>query len=212
MVLEKLTLRRATLDDLDQLRALWVIAKLPVEDFEKRFTEFQVAVDENDLIVATMALYHTKQQGLVHSEIYYDLEWEPALRAKLWQRVLVLAKNYGVLRLWTQSSVSFWREQGWKDPDFKALQAMPPLFGHPHSGWLTLPLINASIASVEKQLEVFAQAQRESREQSQEQARRLKVLATGLVIAITLGVLVLAAYTFFLFSRKSRNKSNSSAW
>ncbi len=212
MDLEKLTLRRATLDDLDSLRGIWALAKLNVEDLEKRFTEFQIAIDENDSIVATIGLYHTNHQGLIHSEVYVDLDWEPALRAKLSQRIMVLAKNYGVLRLWTQSSVSFWRDQGWKDPDFKSLQSLPPIFGHPHAGWLTIPLINDSLAAVEKQFEILAQAQRENSEKSKEQARRLKMFAAGLVIALTLGMLALAGYAYLMFTRKSGRKSNSSAW
>ncbi len=212
MNLEGLTYRRATLDDLADLRRIWESAKLPVEEFEKRFTEFQLAIDENGTIVATMALYHTKQQGMVHSEIYSDREWEPALRAKLWERISVIAKNYGLLRLWTQGSVSFWREQGWKDPDFKALSTMPPIFGHPHAGWLTLPMIKDTLETVEKQFELFAQSQRESNDRTLEQARKLRMLAMSLVILITIGLLAMAAYTFFRWPRKKRVGSNSSAW
>src|SRR5687768_7748527 len=109
--------RRATLEDLPELRSLWHDAKLPLDDLEKRFTEFQVATGPEGNIIAAIGLQIHKQQGLIHSETFASPEIAPEVRPLLWQRILTVAKNNGLVRLWVLPVASFYREHGFTDVD-----------------------------------------------------------------------------------------------
>ena len=89
--------RRATLEDLAQLRGLWQQAHLPSPELEKRFTEFQVITNGEGRLVGAIGLHVERQQGHIHSEAYADFETAPGVRPLLWERILRLAKNNGLV-------------------------------------------------------------------------------------------------------------------
>ncbi|MCX6904373.1 MAG: hypothetical protein NTW03_13020, partial [Verrucomicrobia bacterium] len=93
--------RRATVEDLPQLRPLWQAADLPVEGLEKRFTEFQVAQTDQGEIVAAIGLQISEGQGRLHSEAIGWFDSADQLRAQIWPRLQSVARNQGLSRLWT---------------------------------------------------------------------------------------------------------------
>ena len=195
--------RRATVDDLPQLKSLWAAERLPVGEFDRRFTEFQVAVDPNGLIVGALGLRIHKLQGLIHSECFLDIEEAASLRPLLWERLLTVAKNHGLVRLWMMPTISFYREQGLIEVEDTIRAKLPEDFGHPKADWISLRLKeeSASALSIEKEFEIFAQAQRDETEEMMKRAQFYRVLAYALLV-IVLGALVMV----FVFAMRARGR------
>jgi N-acetylglutamate synthase-like GNAT family acetyltransferase len=191
--------RRATLEDLPELRSLWHAARLPLDDLEKRFTEFQIVTNAEGNLVGAVGLQTHKQHGLIHSETYTAPELATEVRPLLWQRILTVAKNNGLVRLWALPVASFYREQGFVDVDEPLRAKLPELFGNPKVDWVSLKLKdeNQNAATVEREFEVFAMAQKQESERLMSQARSFKVIAYGLLFVVLAAIAALA----FVFSR-----------
>ncbi len=102
------TVRRATVDDVKSLLKLWESAGLPGIELERRLTEFQVVVDSNETIVAAMGLQIEAKNGKVHSEAFSDPALKDTLRPRLWDRMLIVAKNIGLFGMSTLERGQFW--------------------------------------------------------------------------------------------------------
>lgn len=194
--------RRATLEDLPSLRSLWHNAKLPVEELEKRFTEFQVVPGEEGHILAAVGLQLLKQNGHIHSEVFSDPQFAVQLRPLLWNRVNTVAKNNGLIRLWTLPTASYYREIGFVDVDDALRQKVPVEFGNPGADWISLKLKDDAVISAEREFEIFAMAQREESARMMNQAQSLRLIAYILLFLSLIGVAVLA----FVYSRIRRNR------
>ena len=194
--------RRATLEDLPALRSLWHNARLPEADLEKRFTEFQVVPAADGNILAAVGLQMLKQNGYIHSEAFTDPELDAELRPLLWRRLLTVAKNNGLVRVWTLPTAHFYREQGFLDVDDALRQKVPAEFGNPGADWISLKLKDDAVISAEREFEMFAMAQREESERMISQAKAFRVMAYGLLFLGMIGIAVLA----YLYSRISKRK------
>src|SRR6266576_1716674 len=91
--------RRATVEDLPQLIALWRLERLPSEMLEKCFTEFQVVCDEAGEVLAAIGIRIAGVHGLLHGESIARPEEADALRALLWNRMQVIIRNHALERL-----------------------------------------------------------------------------------------------------------------
>jgi N-acetylglutamate synthase-like GNAT family acetyltransferase len=182
--------RRATLEDLPGLKALWAAERLPVTELEKRFTEFQLVLDGRGQIAGAVALRMHKLHGHIHSEIFARRDDAAVLRPMLWQRVLTVAKNNGLARLWTMPTASFYREQGLADVDETIRAKLPEPFGSPNSDWISLKLKeeNQNAISLEKEFEIFAQSQKDATEQLMTKAKAFRLMAYALLV-LALGAL-----------------------
>jgi N-acetylglutamate synthase-like GNAT family acetyltransferase len=191
--------RRANVDDLSALKMLWERAHLQVLDVEKRLTDFQlIASMEGDLIGA-MALQVDGKQGRIHSEAFVRPEDGVDARPLLWERLQTLARNHGLVRLWTRERAAFWSQAGFGEATPESMKKLPVSFGSGHERWLTISLRDESPAtiSVEQEFEIFQQAQRASTEQLMARARQLKVLVVGVVLLLVAAA-VMAALLFLL--------------
>src|SRR4051812_13332579 len=99
--------RRATLDDLPALRELWQKMNLPLPDLEKRFTEVQIAENQEGKIVGALGIKVERLHGQIHSEAIPDTT-DTLLYEAFWQRLQVLSRNYGLFRMWTDSPNAYW--------------------------------------------------------------------------------------------------------
>jgi len=193
------TTRRATVDDLKPLVALWKAAGFPVADLEKRFTDFQVAIDHNGRLSGAIAMRVAGHQGYVHSEAYIDFSFTDSVRPLLWQRVNNLAKNLGLYRLWTLETAPYWKKEvGFSEADQQKLVKLPEEFGAREQPWLQLQLREEHAApdSLESQFQMFKESQRAETERMHQQAKTLKILAT--IIAVLLFFFVLLGGIFLL--------------
>jgi N-acetylglutamate synthase-like GNAT family acetyltransferase len=194
----KYRVRRATLDDLSQLMALWEPMHYPTEDLAKRVTEFQVAESPEGKVVGGAGLQIAERQGLVHSEAFSDFALAEHLRPLLWDRLHAVATNHGLLRVWTREQAPFWNHCGLVKADAEALEKLPALWRGPTSGWLTLKLRDdvETVLSLDKEFAVFMQTEKQHTERVFQQARTMKTIMTLLAVALLIAVVVWAITTF----------------
>lgn len=186
--------RRATLDDLENLRQLWQMGQLAPDILEKSFTEFQVVESDVGELLGAVGLRLEGHHGKLHSEVFVRPEQEEDLRPLLWERLQLVARNHGLARLWTQEPSPFWRQVSFQEPSAELLSHLPESFGDRQGAWRTLQLreeVKPAI-SLDHEFELFMQHQSESTAQLMRRARRLKLVAT-LVAFVLLGLVVAAA-------------------
>jgi N-acetylglutamate synthase-like GNAT family acetyltransferase len=188
----KYRVRRATLDDIGQLTALWESMNYPTPDLARRVTEFQVAEGPDGAMLGALGLQIAERQGRVHSEAFGDFALAEQLRPLLWDRVQAVATNHGLLRVWTQEQAPFWNHCGLLKPDAETLEKLPALWRGSSSPWQTLKLRDDAdtIVSADKEFAVFMQSEKQRTEQVFRRARALKTFAT--VVAFVLLILVVA--------------------
>jgi N-acetylglutamate synthase-like GNAT family acetyltransferase len=195
--------RRATTDDLRQLAQMWREAQFPVDELEKRFTEFQVAASSTGEVVAAIGLQVFRADGKVHSEWFTDFALSDSLRSALWERLQAVALNHGLYRLWTEESAPYWKKDaGFSAPTPELAARFPEEFGAARAGWLVLRLKDeaADPDLLEAQFAVFREAERARREKLLHRAHAIKMIGTGLVVII----FVMAVLTLIWFARQRR--------
>ena len=196
-----LRVRRATVDDLDALRALWTSMRLPAAELEPRLTEFQIVQEESDgKIIGGIGFQMAAQQGRLHSEGFTDFAFADAARELLWNRIQTLATNHGILRLWTQEATPFWTRLGFKAANAEELKKLPPAWSSENTSWLTLQLKNeAAISAAEQELAMFMHAQKQQSARLFDRVRTLKTAAT--IMAIILAAFALGAALYIAIKR-----------
>ena len=190
--------RRATLDDIRQLTALWQSMQFPAEDLAKRVTEFQVAEDAGGNVLGAIGLQIAERQGLVHSEAFNDFALADHLRPMLWDRLHAVATNHGLLRIWTREQAPFWSHCGLLKADAEVMHKLPALWHGPSYAWLTLKLRDAveAVTSLDKEFALFMQSEKQRTERAFQQARMLKTIVTLIAFALLIAVGVWAVRLF----------------
>lgn len=191
--------RRATLDDIGQLTALWKTMGFPAEDLAKRITEFQVAEGADASVVGAVGLQIAERQGRIHSEGFTDFAFADQIRPLLWERLQSVATNHGLLRIWTQEQAPFWNHCGLVKPDADALAKLPALWRSLPPDWLTLKLKDEleEVVSADKEFALFMEAEKQKSQKALQQARVLKFIATLLAVAL----FIIVGIGFFIVLR-----------
>jgi N-acetylglutamate synthase-like GNAT family acetyltransferase len=192
--------RRATVDDLPALTALWQAMGFPVAELnlEKRLTEFQVAVAADGRLLGAVALETAGSQGRIHHEAFEDFGLADQLRPLFWEKFRMLAQNNSVFRLWTQENAPFWKQSGLQAADRAVLQKLPAKWTNAGGGWLTLQLKDEAAiqaVSVDQEFAALMQAERE-----QIAARAVLFKKVGMVAALLFALLV-GALILYVFRR-----------
>jgi hypothetical protein len=200
MTVPNYRVRRATLDDITQLTAIWKSMGFPVEDLAKRITEFQVAERVDGQVVGALGLQVAERQGRVHSEGFSDFALADQLRPLLWDRMHAVATNHGLLRLWTQEQAPFWSHCGLLAADSESLEKLPAIWRPLTSPWLTLKLKDdvETLVSLDKEFALFMESEKQRTQKAFQHARVLKVVA----ILLVLGILALVLFGAFLAIRR----------
>src|SRR6266853_5176521 len=192
--------RRATLDDIGQLTALWNAMNFPATELAKRPTEFQVTEAADGNLVGLVGLQIAERQGRIHSEAFTDFALADQLRPKLWERIHAVATNHGLLRLWTQEHAPFWCHCGLVKPDPDALQKLPVPWQAQKSEWLTFKLKDdvETLVSLDKEFAMFMDSEKQRTARAFQHAKVLKLIATLIALGVFIVVLVGA---FMIFKR-----------
>lgn len=194
--------RRATLEDLDALTALWNSMKFSAADLKNRLTEFQVAQGADGKVAGAVGFQMLQRHGLIHSEAFEDFSMADQVRPLLWGRIQALAMNHGIVRLWTQENAPFWTHNGLQPADSNALQRMPESWNRSAPGWLTLRLKDEDVLlSLDKEFALFKEAEKQNTAVTLNHARKLKTVATA--IGATVAFLLVVAAIYLLLTRKA---------
>ncbi len=191
--------RRATTDDLEQLKALWQAEQFPVAQLEKQFTDFQVAEDDRGGVAAAIALQVAGNQGRIHSETFGDFGQTDLWRPRLWQQLQSTAQNHGLFRLWTRETAPYWRtEAGFTEASREMLENLPASFGAAGPGWLALRIRQkgADPEALARQFELFKIAEQAKRDKLLRHARLLRLVGTLIAILLFVCGFVLLVWAF----------------
>lgn len=183
-------IRRATIDDLATLKAMWEAMRIPNADLDKRLTEFQVAEDANGNVVGTVGFQIVQRHGLIHGEAFSDFGVADQVRPQFWQRLNSLALNHGVARFWTRENAPFWSHNGLVPADEETLKRLPEQWDRSAPHWLTLRLKDEdAIASLDKEFDMFVAAEKARTAEALGSARKLKAVLIWTVMLLLSGVL-----------------------
>ncbi len=188
--------RRAVIDDLPALLALWRDMKFPAEELERRFAEFQIATDGQGRLLGAIALTMASQQGWIRHEAFTDFGFAEQLRGMFWARLQNLATNHGLQRLWTQENAPFWRQHDFQSADVGALEKLPAEWRNAEGGWFTLQL-RAEVAmqalAAAGDVESLMKLEREQTQKTLAQADSLRkfALLIAVLLAMVVGVLII---------------------
>jgi len=201
----RFVVRRATVDDLPGLTQLWARCGLQVLDLERHLTEFQLVSTWDGDLEAALALRVQGHEGLLHSEAFARPDQEDDFRQLLWERMRNLARNYGLLRLWTQEQGPFWHHvAGFEVVPTEQQKKFPSAFGPSHHLWFVTTLRHDAPGgvSVEQEFELFQQASRASLNQVFEQTRRLRFAGYLVAAVLFLSVFGLGLYVVLRLRRE----------
>jgi N-acetylglutamate synthase-like GNAT family acetyltransferase len=197
MTAESHRVRRATLDDLACLKALWEAMQFPADELEKRLTEFQVVEAVGGRIVGAMGVQIAGSHARLHCEAYPDFAVADEVRTLLMERIQSLAANHGILRLWTQEKSPYWPHRGFHPANPEVLKKLPAPWAEAGTAWLTLQLKDeAALVSLEKELALFMQTEKAQTARTLGHARAIKLAAT--LVAILLAIVVLGAVIYLI--------------
>jgi N-acetylglutamate synthase-like GNAT family acetyltransferase len=189
--------RRAHLDDLPALKALWETMRLPAADLEKHLTDFQVVHDSHQQIVGAVGFQMAQRHGRIHSEAFSDFGITDQVRPLLWTRIQTLSTNHGIYRVWTQERVPFWIQNGFQLAAPSILETLPETWDRTQPGWLTLQLKDEqALASLDKEFAMFVESEKGRSAEALSQARTLKTVLLTIAGLIILALAVGAIYVF----------------
>ena len=120
-----LRVRRATLDDLATLHAMWLSMRLPADELEKQLKEFQVVEDADGNVLGAVGIQLLGQHALLYGEGFSDFSIADSARELFWRRFEALAANHGIFRIWTQETSPFWNHWGFQPATAEILSRLP---------------------------------------------------------------------------------------
>jgi len=191
-----LKVRRATIEDLPKLAALWGQGQIEEADLEKRFKDFQVLENETGELIGAIAIRVGGQEGMIDNEVYADPAQGETLRPQLWERIRVIAQNFGLCRIWTQLTHPFWSINGFQAASPDVMEKLPAAFTKNPQPWFFIQLRDETLSlSMDKEFALFKEAEHENTERIFRQARVLKTIAF-VMAAILVGLVIVWAVLF----------------
>ena len=194
-----LSARRATLADLPALQELWQRTGLPSLELERYVAEFQVVSGEGEQrLLAAIGLLVEGNEALLHTEAIADPELADELRAGLWRRVQIVARNQGVQRIWTQEDAEYWRTGGFGQPTPQELTGATASFVDSSAAWLVCPLGHPAKAGlhVNEQMAIWQTARSQETQEFQTRIRRFRNFALCVAALVTIAACALFLYVF----------------
>jgi N-acetylglutamate synthase-like GNAT family acetyltransferase len=198
---QSLKIRRATAEDLDALKDIWSSMRLPADNLCRRLTEFQV-VESGGQIAGAIGFQIVRSAALLHSEGYADYSVADASRSLFWERILKLAANHGVFRLWTQENSPFWLRWGFLPADAEVLSRLPDEWKDSEQKWFTLELKNEAVitAALKNQFAGFMEDEKKKTAQVSAKARTINTIIT--IAGFAIGILSIG-FAIYLFVHRN---------
>ena len=200
--------RRATVDDLPQLVALWREKRLPWELLEKRVQDHQIILSAGGELLGAIGWETGSNDARLHTEVFAHDAQADELRVQLWERLRVLAKNHGVARVWTQLDTPFWLQNGFAKPTPEQSAKLPPDWAGDAQPWQVLQLREEAAVqglTLDQHLALFKEASRAERESLQQKARVMRFIALAAAVALA-AVVGYWAFSFFRLQSRRRRR------
>jgi len=195
-----LRIRRATTDDLQNLKMLWDSMRLPANEFEKRLTDFQIVESVEQGFLGAIGIQMAGRNGRLYGEAYTDFSVADAARELFWDRARTIAAHNGVFRLWTQENSPFWVRWGFHAATPEITARLPQDWNETSSPWLTIQLKDEeAIASVEQRLDAFKLTEKQRTAGTLAQARSM--ITTITVIGFGIGIVLIGVAIYLCVSR-----------
>jgi N-acetylglutamate synthase-like GNAT family acetyltransferase len=196
MVSHPLKIRRATIEDLNPLRAIWNSMRLPSDALEKQLKEFQVAENENGEIAGAIGIQFSNQHALLYAEGFSDFSVADAARELFWERIQTLAANHGIFRIWTQENSPFWLRWGFQPANAEITSRLPSQWNTGEGKWFTLQLKDedAVAAALQNKFVGFMEAEKNQTARISEKAKTIKIAVTIIGLLIFLACVAAAIY------------------
>lgn len=203
MNLSQLRIRRATADDLQNLKALWMSMRLPADDLGKRLIEFQIAETPKGKLLGAIGMQIVRQHAQLHSEAYFDFAFADHARELFWDRILKIASNHGVFRLWTQETAPLWTRLGFRPAAGKQLSRLPEEWNQFEGRWSTLQLKDEEVIvdALDKNRAAFLSSEKQAAARVHDQAQMLKTVI--IVAGFLVGIICLAVVIYLIIHRNS---------
>ncbi len=191
-----LSARRATVEDLPALQALWQIGGLPADELEKFLTEFQVVPGEGEgVLLGAIGLMVEGNDALLHSEALAPGDEGDEIRAALWRRLQIVARNQGIHRLWTQEDADYWRDGCFLAAPAETVSAATAGFVDKTATWMVCELIDPAKAKllVTEQMAIWHATRTQEADELQGKIRAFRnasLLVAALVVVLMIGMVV----------------------
>jgi N-acetylglutamate synthase-like GNAT family acetyltransferase len=188
--------RRATVDDLTNLLALWATMNFSAVELERRLTEFQIVESADGSLLGALALEINNRHGRLHSEAFHNFALADTLRDLLWERLQSIAASHGLVRLWTSESAPFWKYNGFQSPIADILKKLPVSWTAQPADWLTLPLRDEEALQTSLTTD-FTQLNAEEKQRTEKVLRRARAarnIGIGLTIIVAIGGIFFSIY------------------
>lgn len=187
--------RRAAVEDLAALQALWQEVGMPWEELGGFLNEFQVTTDDDGLITSAIGMLIEGDQALLHSEAIRPGSDADLARSALWRRVQIVARHQGVQRVWTQEDAEYWRSSGFSPVPPPLVDRVQASFLKSADSWTACDLMDPERAKamVNEQLAILEAERMREAEAFQHKVRIFRAFA------ILLAFVVLSACLWFLY-------------
>lgn len=181
MISSAIKIRRATIDDLEPLRAIWTSMRLPSDALERQLKEFQVA-ELDGHVVGVVGVQFIGQSALLYGEGFSDFSVADAARELFWERIQTLAANHGVFRIWTQENSPFWSRSGFQPAKEDVLKKLPEPWNTGEGKWFTLQLKDedAVADALKNKFARFINEEKQQTASISEKAKTFKIAVTAI--------------------------------
>lgn len=199
-------IRRATLDDLPALKALWEVARQPGIELEKRLTQFQLVERPDGVLSGAFGFRASGLQGLLFGAAFHSPPQAIECRQVVWERIETLCRTQGVARLWLRGEPGeTWRDCGFRPSRTDELKRLPPDFAAAGRGvWWTHVLRDEAVIeeALKREFGGHQATQLAQTERVQRSAAALKWVA--MLIALVLFAAAMAV--LFVVSGRGRRR------
>jgi hypothetical protein len=190
--------RRANVEDLGTLMDLWSGAGLPSDELGRFLGEFQVVTGPDGRILHAIGLLVEGEEALLHSEaMAQEAGADPdAWRAVAWRRLRLIARNQGVVRIWSREDADYWAGSGFQPVAVGELPATLPSFVQRDEGWWIYrhPEPAQADQMVQREMALWRTLREQEAERFRSRLVTFRIVAFGL---FALTMILLLAFLFY---------------
>src|ERR1035437_5185280 len=200
MIPPQLRVRRATLNDLPAVQSLWASMQINAVGLESRLTGFRI-FEVAQTVAGAIGVQFIRTAARLHSEGFTDFAIADAARQLFWERILTLAANHGVFRVWTLENSPFWTGCGFQPATAGQLARLPDEWKSLEGRWLTLELKNEDAINdaLKNKFGSFMNAEKKQTASVSQKARTINTIIT--VIGFAVGILGFGAAIYLFVHR-----------